>query len=234
MTTTFKTTIRAGHLDGHALWDDTLQSYAAVLSLFDDDRSYPPSATRFGFRPAEHPTVDALASHLHRRGLPVDGTSAGNLQDLRHRVHDLAGGCEVVGLVVGSVRHLCLITPSRQALALNLPVAHPAYGFSWGDNGPATVETARFIGDRLLGASPANDLDTLALTLTMDYLCDIDGDFSFDAGALCDWYLTDTPLTTALDPLDLLALRRQLSSPHPAALTPADLAGPGGRDRARP
>jgi hypothetical protein len=218
MTINLSVSIQAGHLSGQAFWDHDLQSFAAMLELFAEPGSFPPSHARIGQRPGELPTVDALAHHLQRHGLGVDAASSEQLQHLRRTVADRVGTAEVVGLVEGELRHLVLLTPSRLALRLQPAVAHPAYRFTWGEGGPDTVEAARAIGERVLGSSSDNDLATFALTLTVEYLASVDGDFSIEADSLCDWYLTDTPLSTDLDPLDLLALRRQLSSPHPALL----------------
>lgn len=215
METTLTTPIHAGSQPATALWDPNTQTFGAVVELFDGpEGSYPPPTVRIGHRPGELPTVDALASVLAQRGLAIDGASADQLQELRGQVEQAWGGTELVGVGDGGERRLYLLTPARLVLPLAPAVDHPSYRFHWGDSSPATVETARVLGERVLGRGPAHDLDLFALTLTVDYLSSVQGDFSIDASGLADWYLAETPLATALSPLDLLALRHR-STPGP-------------------
>lgn len=210
MTATTVTSIRAGRLDGKIFWDSCLQSYAVLLELFDHRDTYPPPAKRIGLRPAEFITPDALANHLHACGLTLDSASLGAVQDLGRLVSEIEGTAEIVGLVDGDgEHHLFVVTPSRLVLRAQPSMDHPAYRFHWGDNGPASVETARVICDRVFVRSPAQDIDTFALALTVEYLADVEGDFSFDANSLCDWYLTDSPLSSRLDLGELVAIRRR-------------------------
>ncbi len=205
--------IRAGNLDGKLFWDRRLQSYVVLLQLFDHLGTYPPPVKRLGSRLAEFVTVDALANHLQGLGLALDSPSLDALQDLRHDVSSSDGGAEIVGLVDDEGgRHLFLLTPSRVRVRLQPTIDHPAYAFSWGDDGSTTIETARTICELVLVRSLAEDVDIFALTLTVDYLAGIEGDFSLNADGLCDWYLADLPLGTELGPIDLLALHRDLDS----------------------
>ncbi|MCP4223733.1 MAG: hypothetical protein GY773_10360 [Actinomycetia bacterium] len=205
--------IRAGSLDGKVFWDHGLQSYVALLQLFDHLGTYPPPVKRFGTRLAEFVTVDAVANHLQGAGLALDSSSLEALQTLRHEVSSRDGSAEIVGITDDQGgRHLLLLTPSRLRLRLQPTVDHPAYAFCWGDDGPTTIETARIICERVLVRSSVEDLDIFALTLTVDYLAGIEGDFSLDVDGLCDWYLADSPLSTGLGPVDLLALARDLDS----------------------
>jgi hypothetical protein len=211
MTATTSTSIRAGRLDGRVFWDSGLQSFAVLLELFDHQGTYPPPVKRIGLRPGEFITPDALANHLHGCGLTLDGASLGAMADLGRFVCEVEGSAEIVGLVdPEGHRHLFVATPSRLVLRAQPSIDHPAYRFQWGDNGPATVETARVICERVFVRSPAQDIDTFALALTVEYLADIEGDFSFDANALCDWYLTDSPLSSGLDLSELVAIRRRM------------------------
>lgn len=200
-----------GQLDGKVFWDRGLQSYVALLQLFDHTGTYPPPVKRFGTRLAEFVTVDALINHLRGVGFGPDAASLDALQELREEVVGSDGGAEIVGIVDDrGIRHLFLLTPSRLPLRLQPTVDHPAYAFAWGDNGPSTMETARVICERTLVRSPTDDIDVFALTLTVEYLAGIQGDFSLDANGLCDWYLADTPLRTQLTPIDLLGLHRDV------------------------
>jgi len=210
MRTTAVVSIQAGHLEGKVFWDRGLQSYVALLRLFDHLGTYPPPTKRLGHRPAEFITVDALCNHLTGCGLTPDSASLGAMQELAINVGDQEGRAEVAGLVdADGRRRLFVVTPSRLALPILPVIDHPAYDFQWGDNGPTTVETARSICERVFVRSPAQDIETFALALTLEYLCEVEGDFSFGADALCDWYLTDSPLSTELGPLELLTLRRR-------------------------
>jgi hypothetical protein len=205
---------------GTVSWDHGLQSFVARLQLFDHDGSYPPPVARFGTRVAEFVTVDALANHLRGMGFGLDAPSLDALQELRAEVVDGDGGAEIVGILDDwGDRHLFLLTPSGLTLRLQPTVDHPAYAFTWGDDGPSTMETARAICEQILVRSSADDIDVFALTLTVEYLAGVQGDFSLDANGLCDWYLADTPLRTRLNPIDLLGLHRDVARRRSRQLT---------------
>jgi hypothetical protein len=211
MTLTESVSIRAGHLVGTACWDSRLQTYAALLQLFDRHQVYPPPYARHGIRTAEFVTADALANHLAGIGLDLDGGSRAELQRLSRHVAATAGEAELVGLT-GSAgcRHLFVVTPSRLMLRLNPRVDHRDYRLNWGDAGPGTIETARLICEQVWVRAPAHDIDTFALAFTMEHLASVAADFAFSASALCDWYLTDSDLLSSLGDDDLARFRRRL------------------------
>lgn len=219
--------IRAGHLDGSAFWDPQLQSYGAQLRLFDslDDslhdapngsacdpsHLYPPPFTRYGTRQGEFVTVDALTNHLTGVGLALDGQSLTSLQDLVQRVERRWGHSEIVGLTALEPRYrLFLVHPNRNAVELHPPIDHPDYGFGWGRDGSSTEETARTIVDRSFGRTGLEEGATFALTLAVEFLSSVSGDFSLNVNSLCDWYLAEAPLVTHYAEADRRSLRRRL------------------------
>lgn len=209
--------ISMGRLSGVAYWDRTRQTYAALLRLFGDDASYPPSWARFGVRTGEFITPDALVNHLETIGLEADDDSLMALQVLSRQVARAEGGPELVGLVgADRRRHLFVLTPSKRLLAVNPRLGHDDYRLSWGDTSPATVETGRLICEQALIRRPAHDVESFALTLTYELLSEVEGDFSLDVNALCDWFLTDSELATALTGADLDQIRLR------AGLAPAE------------
>lgn len=244
---TFSTSvpISAGSLKGVAYWDHSRQTYAALLRLFDDPvgpagsgAGYPPSWARFGLRTAELLTPDALVNHLEGAGLPVCDDSLIALQRLRHQITTRCGSPELIGLVGASGRRwLFVLTPSGMLVGVNPRFDHPDHRLCWGDAGPATVETARLISELALVRRPVPEVESFALTLTYEVLADLEGDFSLDLNALCDWFLTDAELATVLTPADLAVLRVRAGlvtpgrDPVPAPAAPA-LAAAGGGVRA--
>ncbi len=208
MSFTNSVSIRLGRLSGVAYWDSARQTYAALLRLFADGNGYPPSWARYGVRRGEFLTPDALVNYLGAVGLEADDASLMALQWLRRHVAEIEGEPEIVGFVDHTgARRLWLATPSRSLLAVNPRIDHDEYALSWGDTSPATVETARLICEHAFVRRPSQDVETFALTLTYEYLSSVEGDFSIDANALCDWFLTDSELTTTLSPRELNALR---------------------------
>ena len=224
MRSTNSITVNLGRLDGVVYWDEARQTYAALLRLFDQDadgpRRYPPSWARYGVRTAEFLTPDALMNHLVALQLEPDDRSLVAASWLARHVAEIEGEPELVGLVgPDGHRRLWLSTPSGQLVELNPRLEHADHRFCWGDAGPATVETARVICEQAFLRRPHADVESFALTLTYEHLSEIDGDFSIGLNALCDWFLTDSELTTSLGPDDLVRLRRDLGLP--AAVTPA-------------
>lgn len=198
-------TLRAGHLGGRALWDDRLQTFAAVLDVFEHERSFPPPTVRFGTRTAEFVTSDALANHLIGVELAPDTESLTELCCLGQAVAEAVGHAELVGL---DGRRLYLRTPSGTLLGLRSRIDHDDYRHRWGDPGPATVETARLMCEVAWMRRPNPDVEAFALALTMEHLAAAEPDFSMAAATICDWFLTDAEPSTSLGPEDLAAIRR--------------------------
>ena len=207
--TTRSVSIRAGELDGFAYWDPVLQTYAATFTVFDHDRAYPPPRRRFGRRWGEFVTVDALAGRLGATGLVVGSDSLIALDELARAVEGDGGGTELVGLVdqMGR-RRLYLVPPDGSVTEIHPVIDHPDHWFHWGDASDPTVATARAIVDRTFGRPGPDELETFALTLTVEYLALVTADFSISASSLADWYLTDAALTTTLSAADRARIRR--------------------------
>jgi hypothetical protein len=202
--------ITAGHLHGSAGWDSHIQSYVALLHLFDRQQAYPPPVAQHGVRTGEFLTPEALTNHLAGIGLEVDAATRAELDDLAGQVAAAEGEAEIVGLTdLWGGRHLLAVTPARLALRLNPRLEHRDYRLDWGDTGPCSVETARLICEQVWVRAPALDIDTFALAFTHEVLSTAGSDFSFSATSLCDWYLTDAEPRTSLDMGDLATLRRR-------------------------
>lgn len=211
------TPLHAGRLRGRALWDEHLQTFAAVLDVFDGCHvaagpstrpaqpadpahpAYPPPSVRIGTRCAEFATVDALVNHLVAIGLAPSGDDLGPLYRLGQLVADALGEPELVGLTdhTGSGR-LYLVTPDRTVLGVNPRFAHADHQPTWGHTGRGTIETARLICEAAFLRRPGQDAEAFALALTYEFLATADRDFSLSAVSLADWFLTDSPLSTAL------------------------------------
>lgn len=215
--------IRAGQLNGSAFWDTRLQSYGAKLRLFDSLHDsgpdvardsahlYPPPFTRCGARQGELVTVDALTNHLTGMGLAPDAQSLTSLQDLVQMVERRWGHSEIVGLTGREQGYrLFLVHPDRNAVELNPSMDHPDHGFAWGHGGQSTELTARTIVERSFGRTGLEEGATFALTLAVEFLCSVVGDFSLNVNSLCDWYLADAPLVTHYGEADRRSLRRRL------------------------
>lgn len=210
---TYQVSIRAGHLDGSAFWDPSLQSYGVDLSVFDERRCYPPPRVRHGTRHAEFVTVDALANSLAAVGLGLDGGSLQAVQELGHRLDVLCGPSEIIGLMGQDEKgRLYLRTPSRAVIELRPPLDHPHYRFTWGQGHEAAAETGRAIVERSYGPCSPEDLHAFVLTLAVEFLQTTTGDFSFSTSSLCDWYLADSPLVTTCDAAERHLLRRRLDA----------------------
>lgn len=239
MTPTTKVPISAGHLRGAAFWDPHLQTFAVTLDVFigsgggaaigREDRHYPPPSIRHGTRCAEFVTSDALLNHLRAVGLPPDEATLAAVDRYGRVIADAVGETEFVGLTVGGVdgvatdRLLFLRTPVGNLLRLNPRIAHQDYRLDWGNVGSATVETARLMCEIAFLRRPGPDLDAFALSLTYELLNEAAADFSVSAGAICDWYLTDSEPWTTLEESQLRRIRASLALRQPTGL----LANPG-------
>lgn len=214
----FSTAITAGTLTGTAEWDGARQTFAATLQVFGGDGPYPPPQTRIGVRAVEFPTVDALAHHLDRQGLGLDGDSCAAVDVLGRAIGRLVGPTVLVGLLDGARHRLFLRSPVGRVVELGSSLDHPDHRLRWGDGSPATLDTARLIGTRLVFGGAADSVDLFALALSAELLAVAEGDFAVDADVLCDWFLVDRPLeTVGPDRLDRLRLEiGDLEPPRPA------------------
>lgn len=202
----------AGRFPGTALWDDERQTFAALLEVFPPTASaYPPSVVRHGVRTADFVTTDALANHLIAAGLAPNEESLLALCDLGQATVERVGDAECIGLTdPDGTRRLVLRTPGALLLDINPRLSHVDHACSWGDAGPATVETARLLCEVAWVRAPALDLDAFALALTYEFLANTGPRFSVGCTSLCDWFLTDAPLTTTLTETDLDRIHHRL------------------------
>ena len=232
MTPTTRVPIRAGHLHGAAFWDPHLHTFAVTLDVFtgcsndgDGDVTatglgglhYPPRSIRHGTRCAEFVTADALLNHLRAVGLPPDEPTLAAVDRYGRVIADAVGETEFIGLTSGGrsgespVRSLYLRTPVGHLLRLNPRIDHLDYRPDWGNVGPGTVETARLMCEVAFLRRPGPDLDAFALSLTYEFLSDAAADFSVSAGAICDWYLTDSEPWTTLDDATIIGRIRAIA-----------------------
>lgn len=192
--------IRVGNLGGRAGWDPSLQSFTATLEVFPNGAPFPSSATRIGTRRAEFITCDALVNHLIGVGLSPDAETLERFCGLGAEVAEGSGEPEVIGLGAGRARRaLVLRLPNGELLGVNPRFDHPDFEFRWGDHSEATIETARAICELAWVRRPDADIDAFALGLTFEFLSTVGSDFSLSAVAVCDWFLTDSSLSTTLD-----------------------------------
>lgn len=221
MTPTTKVPINAGHLQGSAFWDARLHTFAVTLDVFHDldgrEQCYPPRSIRHGTRCAEFVTSDALLNHLAGIGLSPDEETLATVDRYGRAIAGAVGETEFVGLTNRAEpnagnreRHLYLRTPVGQLLQLNPRIAHADHRLDWGNVGPATVETARLMGEIAFLRRPGSDLDAFALALTYEFLGDAPDDFSLSAGAVCDWFVTDSEPWTSIDGDALRSIRATL------------------------
>ncbi len=211
--------IVAGELDGHAFWDEQCQTFAVSLDVFErgvapahdgPPSAFMPSTVRHGTRFAQFITTDSLANHLAAVGLGLDAASLQALCHLGREVSCRLGDAEFVGFTAPGIRHhLYLKTPAGVMVAMRPTLDHPDHDLRWGDTSEATVETARLLCEQAWVRPPAADIEIFALALTHEYLALVDSDFSLNAPAVCDWFLTDSPPSTMLDADDRSLLRMQ-------------------------
>lgn len=202
--------VRAGHLEGLAFWDADLQTYAVDLAVFAEGACYPPPVVRYGRRRGEFLTVDALDNALAAAGLDVGASSQDELQRLARDVEGRWGHTEIVGLAVGSgLGRLCLRRPDRTVVELRPRLDDPGQGFHWGRGRSADL-TAAAVVESAFGRPAPRDAATFELTLAVEYLDHVTGDFSINAHSLCDWFLADAPLVTTVDEIERRWIRRRL------------------------
>ncbi|MFV0524722.1 MAG: hypothetical protein ACK5RL_09510 [Acidimicrobiales bacterium] len=217
--------VSAGRLRGLATFDRTLQTYTVRFELFPgafDGAAYPPARRRYGTRAAEFITTDALIGHLLAVGLSPCPASLGMLDELGAAVGASIGRAEVIGLTGPRRRHLLVVTPGRLVVEVSPRMVHRDHRHHWGDDGPATLETARLIAEHTWGRRSMADVETFALALTLEVLAGAGSRFSLDAAGLGDWFLADAPVSTSLRADDLDQVARVLGLCGPARPT-----GPG-------
>ncbi|MGF1597626.1 MAG: hypothetical protein ACFCVK_11965 [Acidimicrobiales bacterium] len=227
--------ITAAHLNGTAFWDPLLQTFAVQLEVFAPGPAFPPPVIRHGTRFAELVTVDALANHLRALDLEPDRRSVAALDELGRATFVHRRRPEVVGLSgADGRRRLHLLTPSGALVGFGPRCAHPHYEPDWGHTGASAVEAARLICERVWVRHPHQDIEAFALALALEHLAVAGPDFSLDAVALCDWFLTDCPVGTSLDPAELARLKIEAGlAPTVPPAAPA-LPSPGWTTGSRP
>ncbi|MFV0259709.1 MAG: hypothetical protein ACK5PP_14830 [Acidimicrobiales bacterium] len=211
--------VTAGRLRGVATFDRTLQTYSARFELFPDafhGAAYPPAQRYYGTRTAEFLTTGALAGHLAALGLQPCPASVRLLDKLEAAIGASIGRAEVIGLTGPRRRYLLLVTPGRLVVEVNARMLHRDHRHHWGDDSPATVDTARRIAEHTLGRRSTEEIESFALALTHEVLAGAGHRFSLDAAGLVGWFSADGPVSTSLGDAELDQVARVIGLGGPA------------------